>query len=82
VPQMVRAVNDVDLHEGQQVAPWLKGEDNQFHPCIYGLIGLPDRCHRPRADWVKVAVNGRLVTVPELEQSVVQAFRQTLPRHR
>ncbi len=49
---------------------------------IYGLIGLPDRCHRPRPDWVKVAVNGRVVTVPELEQSIVNAFRHTLPRHR
>ncbi|MBE9137775.1 DNA mismatch repair endonuclease MutL [Nodosilinea sp. LEGE 07088] len=82
VPQMVRAVQDADLHEGQQVAPWLNDQDNPYHPGIYGLIGLPDRCHRPRADWVKVAVNGRLVTVPELEQGIVQAFRQTLPRHR
>ncbi len=49
---------------------------------IYTLIGLPDRCHRPRLDWVKVAVNGRLVTLPELEQGILQAFRHTLPRHR
>jgi DNA mismatch repair protein MutL len=57
------------------------------------LTGLPDRLHRQRADWVRVAVNGRRVAVnidaaPEswglgpLEQSILNAFRQTVPRHR
>jgi DNA mismatch repair protein MutL len=57
------------------------------------LIGLPDRLHRQRADWVRVAVNGRRVSVntdaaPEtwglgpMEQSILNAFRQTVPRHR
>jgi DNA mismatch repair protein MutL len=57
------------------------------------LTGLPDRLHRQRADWVRVAVNGRRVSVntdaaPEswglgpLEQSILNAFRQTVPRHR
>jgi DNA mismatch repair protein MutL len=86
VTQLVRAVNDSDLHEGWQTAPWAEGSDNSLQDSlqasIYGLIGLPDRCHRPRPDWVKVAVNGRLVTVPELEQSIINAFRYTLPRHR
>jgi DNA mismatch repair protein MutL len=48
----------------------------------YGLIGLPDRSHRPRPDWVKVALNGRMVTLPELEQVLIDSFRHTLPRHR
>ncbi len=52
------------------------------------VLGLPDRCHRRRPDWVRVAVNGRCVQVgdskpiPELEQTISEAFRQTLPRHR
>ncbi|MGA1284739.1 MAG: DNA mismatch repair endonuclease MutL [Prochlorothrix sp.] len=46
------------------------------------VVGLPDRCHRRRSDWVKVAVNGRMVQMPELEQSMIQAFRRTLPRDR
>nr|MDF0367966.1 DNA mismatch repair endonuclease MutL [Nodosilinea sp. TSF1-S3] len=96
VPQLVRAVGEGDLHEGWQPAPWAEAEDglgldaldgnlsasHSLKTGIYGLIGLPDRCHRPRPDWVKVAVNGRVVAVPELEQSIVNAFRHTLPRHR
>ncbi|MGF1602621.1 MAG: DNA mismatch repair endonuclease MutL [Thermosynechococcaceae cyanobacterium] len=54
------------------------------------LLGLPDRCHRHRPDWVRVAVNGRCVQVSDdnvsalrpLEQAIFSNFRQTLPRHR
>ncbi|MCG9892501.1 MAG: DNA mismatch repair endonuclease MutL [Thermosynechococcaceae cyanobacterium MS004] len=57
------------------------------------LLGLPDRLHRHKPDWIRVAVNGRRVSVnmdaaPDtrglgpLEQSMLNAFRQTLPRHR
>jgi DNA mismatch repair protein MutL len=55
------------------------------------LVGLPDRYHRHRPDWVRVAVNGRRVCVNalpgvdqwgSLEQSLLNAFRQMLPRHR
>jgi DNA mismatch repair protein MutL len=74
VPQMVKSVAESDLREGIQ--------SPSSDSTLYALIGLPDRCHRPRSDWVKVAVNGRLVHMPELEQGVMQAFRHTLPRHR
>jgi DNA mismatch repair protein MutL len=46
------------------------------------LAGLPDRCHRHRPDWIKVAINGRIVQCPELEQTILGAFRRTLPRDR
>lgn len=55
------------------------------------LVGLPDRYHRHRPDWVRVAVNGRRVCVNALptgeqkgsiEQSILNAFYQVLPRHR
>lgn len=69
IPQRLARVAEADLRE-------------RLTPNVYGVIGLPDRCHRPRADWVKVAVNGRVVTLPDLEQSLMQAFRNTLPRHR
>jgi DNA mismatch repair protein MutL len=49
---------------------------------LYVLIGLPDRCHRQRADWIKVAVNGRQVRLPEIEQAILRSFRFTLPRDR
>lgn len=60
-------------------------ETRTLHPALctlYLLLGLPDRCHRRRPDWVKVAVNGRLVRVPELEQAILKGFRRTLPRDR
>lgn len=51
------------------------------------VLGLPDRCHRHRPDWVRVAINGRRVRVgdtrlPDLEQAVFDTFRQMLPRNR
>ncbi|MGF1569575.1 MAG: DNA mismatch repair endonuclease MutL [Nodosilinea sp.] len=82
VPQMLRPVATSDLREGD----WPQDRSNppmdQAKTALYALVGLPDRCHRPRPDWVKVGVNGRLVALPELEQGIIQAFRHTLPRHR
>ena len=46
------------------------------------VVGLPDRCHRHRADWVKIAVNHRCVRSPELEQTILNSMAQTLPRDR
>jgi len=74
LPQIVKSLAESDLREGTIEA----AADSTLYTCI----GLPDRCHRPRLDWVKIAVNGRLVGIPELEQRIVQAFRYTLPRHR
>jgi len=49
---------------------------------LFLVIGLPDRCHRHRPDWVKVAINGRMIKSPELEQTIFAAFHKTLPRDR
>ena len=46
------------------------------------VIGLPDRCHRHRADWVKVSVNHRFVRSPELEQTILNSMAKILPRDR
>jgi DNA mismatch repair protein MutL len=46
------------------------------------ILGLPDRCHRRRPDWVGVMMNQRWVQQPELEQVILAAFRRTLPRDR
>jgi DNA mismatch repair protein MutL len=46
------------------------------------VMGLPDRCHRRRPDWVKVAVNRRVVRSPEIEQTILSAFARTCPRDR
>ncbi|MEO1132448.1 MAG: DNA mismatch repair endonuclease MutL [Cyanobacteria bacterium J06639_1] len=45
-------------------------------------LALPDRYHRPRPDWVRVAVNGRFVPLPPLIRAIRESFRRTLPRDR
>jgi DNA mismatch repair protein MutL len=49
---------------------------------LHLVMGLPDRCHRHRPDWVRIAVNKRMVKASEIEQSVFSAFHRTLPRDR
>ncbi len=69
IPQLLRSVRDTDLKE-------LRADD------LYLVVGLPDRCHRRRADWVRVAINGRPVVVSELSYALINSFRRTLPRDR
>lgn len=85
LPQLLATLQPGDLcHHHTQIAD-LPGDNS-----IEVVLGLPDRCHRHRPDWVKVAVNGRCVQVSgedagqshPLEQTILTAFRQTLPRHR
>lgn len=74
LPQMLRGVDEADL---RQVRLSL-GKDM----ALTLLLGLPDRCHRHRPDWVKVCVNGRCVRLPELEQTLLGAMRRSLRRDR
>lgn len=67
----------------------VKLQDLQYHQVELGqnqsveiVIGLPDRCHRHRLDWLKFAVNGRLVKCGEIEQTLLTSFARTLPRDR
>ncbi|MEM9087460.1 MAG: DNA mismatch repair endonuclease MutL [Cyanobacteria bacterium P01_F01_bin.53] len=69
MPQLLRNVSDSDIKE-------ISAEG------LYLAVGLPDRCHRRRPDWVRVAINGRPVEVSELFQSLINSFRRTLPRDR
>ncbi|NHC34013.1 DNA mismatch repair endonuclease MutL [Scytonema millei] len=55
---------------------------NSHHSFLQLVLGLPDRCHRHRSDWVRVAVNGRMVKFAELEQTIFSAMARTLPRDR
>lgn len=88
LPQILRDVQVHDLRELEvEVQPLengiLPGSDFLLStPSLYVLLGLPDRCHRHRADWIRVAINGRFVHLPELEQAVLTGFRRTLPRDR
>jgi DNA mismatch repair protein MutL len=92
LPQLLRDVQTGDLQELTLTVPNLEHEDIEridvFTPSplhsstLYLLLGLPDRCHRHRPDWVRVAFNGRIVQMPELEQTILAGFRQTVPRDR
>ncbi len=46
------------------------------------VLGLPDRATRRRPDWIRVAVNGRMIKSPELEQTILGAMTRMLPRDR
>ncbi len=78
-PQLLRRVTASDLRYHYQTIPL---PDPAQSAALELLVGLPDRCHRRRPDWVKVAVNGRWVRSPQLEQALVSSFARTLPRDR
>ncbi len=73
LPQLVR---DIHIHDLVEVTERVAG--GQLDLCL----GLPDRAHRHRPDWVKIAVNGRFVELPELAQVILQQLRRTVPRDR
>ncbi len=94
-PQILKRVNLSDLQSvklnldtpNMEVCPDLEITDikqakNLPKSQLELIIGLPDRCHRHRADWIKVAVNGRIVNLPELEQTIIAGMARTLPRDR
>ncbi len=84
LPQLLKQVrlSDLQLLTLEVETPQESKEEKNPQSKIELVIGLPDRCHRRRPDWVRVAVNGRNVRSPELEQSILAAFARTLPRDR
>ena len=92
LPQILPRVNvsdlqylklDLDTPNAEECSDTDKKKGKNLPPTQLELIiGLPDRCHRHRADWVKVAVNGRIVHLPELEQTMIKGMARTLPRDR
>jgi DNA mismatch repair protein MutL len=46
------------------------------------VLGLPDRLSRRRMDWLRVAINGRVIHCPEIQQTILTAFANTLPKQR
>ena len=79
LPQIVRQLRVGDLQQLKLELPQLGSENLGL---LQLVLGLPDRCHRHRPDWVKVAVNGRMVKLPEIEQTILATTAKTLPRDR
>lgn len=73
LPQILREVSLSDLKQLYSEAS---------NSSVNLVLGLPDRCHRRRPDWIRVAMNGRMVKSPELEQTILGAFMRTMPRDR
>lgn len=93
LPQILRQVRQTDLQYlsvevptpetgGGEDFPGQNPESKIPNSLIQLVLGLPDRCHRRRPDWVKVATNRRLVRSPELEQTILAATSRTCPRDR
>jgi DNA mismatch repair protein MutL len=81
IPQILTQVRQGDLEEINLPVPHPQSS-TMTDSSLSVVIGLPDRCHRHRPDWVKVAINGRIINSPELEQTILSAFHRTLPRDR
>ena len=77
LPQVMRRLPVTDLREARQTVdlPEATGQ-------LYLLLGLPDRCHRRRPDGLFVALNGRLVQLPDLTERLLAILRRSLPRDR
>jgi len=90
LPQILPQVRQGDLQEVKLKIPnppnssilTLDSALSTQHSALNLVVGLPDRCHRHRPDWVRVAINRRMVKTPELEQTILSAFYRTLPRDR
>lgn len=83
LPQFLKRVHSNDVEYLKVETPTPSDSASNLEPSTIELIvGLPDRCHRHRADWVKVSVNNRLVRSPELEQTILNSMAKTLPRDR
>jgi DNA mismatch repair protein MutL len=79
LPQLIRGLRGSDLHHKRLIVN-LEAENKTQE--IELVLGLPDRCHRGKPDWVKIAVNGRIVRSSELEQTLLTALSRTCPRDR
>jgi DNA mismatch repair protein MutL len=79
LPQFLHQVRHTDL---QELEVKLGDSSEESAPRLHLAAGLPDRCHRHRPDWVRLAVNGRMVKLPELEHTILAAYHRTLPRDR
>jgi len=75
IPQILKPVCLNDLVQRE----WELGSENGKMTVV---MGLPDRCHRQRPDWVKIAVNGRVIKSTELEQAILSSTSRMFPRDR
>jgi len=78
---LAQIIKSLRLEDLQQSSQAVITPDNQQGK-IELTLGLPDRAHRAKPDWLKVAINGRVVKIPSLEEIVIATLNRTLPRDR
>lgn len=82
LPQFLKQVKTTDLQYISQTIPPAPHQNLPTSARLELVLGLPDRVSRHRPDWIKVAVNGRVVRSPQLEQTLTTGLARTLPRDR
>ena len=79
LPQLVKTIDYADLQTIEKQINFNSEINNSFLKLI---VGLPDRLSRPRPDWVKIGINGRVVKCAELESAIYSSYHRTLSRNR
>ncbi len=79
LPQILKKVN---VHDLQYVQLQVTHPESEYPAKLELVLGLPDRCHRYKPDWIKVAVNHRVIRSPQLEQTIMAGMAGTVPRDR
>ncbi|WP_008312450.1 DNA mismatch repair endonuclease MutL [Leptolyngbya sp. PCC 6406] len=77
LPQVLGRVQVTDLRVQVRAVALPDGEGR-----LELVLGLPDRCHRPRPDGILLALNGRPVQIAEIAEGLAQVLRRSLPRDR
>jgi DNA mismatch repair protein MutL len=77
LPQILPRIQVTDLREVYQTVPLPDATGE-----LYLLLGLPDRCHRPRPDGIFIGLNGRPVHLFEVTTHLLTILRRSLPRDR
>jgi DNA mismatch repair protein MutL len=80
VPKIAK--ENANFNPDQTVTNLIENESEIEQGDIKVVVGLPDRCHRHKPDWIKVGINGRIVKSPPLESAIFASFARTLPRDR
>lgn len=79
IPQMLRKTHPSDFQYWSQE---IETPEQDQPSRLELVVGLPDRASRHQGDWIKTALNGRPVRLPELEQTIIAELMRTLPRDR
>ena len=82
LPQIINSIQPYDLLHKEFVLTASNVFAGEGRKNISITMGSPNRLSRHRPDWVKIILNGRVISFPELEQTILTSLERTLPRNR